>query len=128
MITVEIFLIIVMAIGQIYTSVLYGAPSDGDSHKPAVFTDPERVEKVKATAKVVENVFREYADKEHMPGFVYEIVLDGKLIYSGGFGFSNLEKQIPVSTKSLFRIASMSKSFTALAILQLRRTGAPAGN
>jgi len=118
-----LFSIIIMAMSHIFTSVLFSAPSDTDAHKPAVFTDPERAEKVRATAAVVENIFREYAEKEHMPGFVYGIVLDGNLIYSGGFGFSNLEQKIKVSSKTLFRIASMSKSFTALSILQLRDAG-----
>jgi CubicO group peptidase (beta-lactamase class C family) len=91
--------------------------------QPAVFTDSDRAEKVASTAAVVDEIFREYADRRHMPGFAYGVVLDGKLLYAGHFGYANLEKEIPADTKSLFRIASMSKSFTALSILQLRDEG-----
>jgi CubicO group peptidase (beta-lactamase class C family) len=87
------------------------------------FTDPDRAEKVGATEGAVEQMFRDYAEREHMPGMSYGVVLDGNLLYSGGFGFADLERDIPADPRSLFRIASMSKSFTAMAILQLRDDG-----
>ncbi len=93
------------------------------AQEPARFTDPGRADKVKATATAVEEMFREYRERQHMPGFAYGVVLDGELVYSGSFGQANLERKIPATTRSLFRIASMSKSFTALAILQLRDAG-----
>jgi len=89
----------------------------------ATFTDAERAEKVTLTASVVEQIFRNHWVKEHLPGLAYGVVLDGELVISGGFGYANVEKKIPADTKSLFRIASMSKSFTALAILKLRDEG-----
>ncbi len=93
------------------------------AQEPAVFTDPDRAEKVQTTASAVEQMFREYAEGRHMPGFAYGVVLDGELVYSGAYGLANIEEQIPATTSSLFRIASMSKSFTAVAILQLRDAG-----
>lgn len=87
------------------------------------FTDPGRAERVKATAPVVAQMFRDYAERQHMPGFAYGIVLDGELVVSGAFGLAQLDDRIPSDTRTLFRIASMSKSFTALAILQLRDDG-----
>jgi CubicO group peptidase (beta-lactamase class C family) len=89
----------------------------------ASFSDTQRVEKVKSTASVVEQIFRNQCAKEHMPALVYGVVVDGKLVLSGGLGYANLDKKTPADTKSLFRIASMSKSFTALAILKLRDEG-----
>ncbi len=88
-----------------------------------VFTDPDRVENVRATSATVDQKFREYAGRQHMPGFAYGVVLDGELIYAGGFGLAKLVPPTPVTTQSLFRIASMSKSVTAMAILQLRDRG-----
>ncbi|MDH4044271.1 MAG: beta-lactamase family protein, partial [Gemmatimonadota bacterium] len=87
------------------------------------FTDPGRAGKVRAAAPVVARMFREYSERQHMPGFAYGIVLDGELIVSGAFGLAQIDDRIPSDTKTLFRIASMSKSFTALAILQLRDEG-----
>ncbi|MEX1140427.1 MAG: serine hydrolase domain-containing protein [Bacteroidota bacterium] len=92
-------------------------------YQPPVYPDSDRAERVKATRSFVENIFREYMEKQNMPGLVYGVVLDGKLLYSGGFGFTNLEKKYAADGSSMFRIASMSKSFTAMAILQLRDAG-----
>lgn len=89
----------------------------------AEFTDPDRAEKVAATESDVDQIFRDYAERQHLPGFAYGVVVDGKLVYSAAFGTANLERQIPASTRTLFRIASMSKSITAVSILQLRDAG-----
>jgi len=92
-------------------------------YRPPTFPDSARVERVKGTQSFVEAMFREHMEKQHMPGLAYGVVLDGTLLYSGGFGFTNLEKKHTADASSMFRIASMSKSFTALAILQLRDAG-----
>ena len=44
---------------------------------------------------------------------------DGRLVYARGFGYADIGKKQPVTPKSLFRIASISKPITAVAILQL---------
>jgi CubicO group peptidase (beta-lactamase class C family) len=93
------------------------------ARQPAVFPDEGRSEKVRATAPLVERIFQEFAERQRTPGFVYGVILDGQLLYTGAFGFANLEERITANTSSLFRIASMSKSVTALAILQLRDQG-----
>ena len=87
------------------------------------FTDADRSARVAETATVVGSMFRAHAEREHLPGFAYGVMLDGDLVYSGAFGMANLEGEIPASTRTLFRIASMSKSVTAMAILQLRDAG-----
>jgi CubicO group peptidase (beta-lactamase class C family) len=89
----------------------------------AEFADPDRAGRVAATATDIDQMFRDYAERQHLPGFAYGVVVDGELVYSAGFGFADLERRIPASTRTLFRIASMSKSFTAAAILQLRDAG-----
>ena len=88
-----------------------------------VFTDLDRAEKVRATEGTVDQKFREYAERQHMPGFAYGVVVDGELVYAGGFGYANIAGMVPADTRSLFRVASMSKSVTAMAILQLRDAG-----
>lgn len=59
----------------------------------------------------------------HVPGTVYGIVRDGKLIFVEGLGTRDPETQAPVDADTRFRIASMSKAFTALAVLHLRDQG-----
>ncbi|MEJ2482790.1 MAG: serine hydrolase, partial [Gemmatimonadota bacterium] len=88
-----------------------------------VFPDSDRAPRVRATAPTVESIFRAWAEREHLPGFAYGVVLDGELVYAEGFGMANLERDLTASPETLFRIASMSKSFTAMSILQLRDAG-----
>lgn len=57
--------------------------------------------------------------KWHIPGAAVAMMKDDKLIYSRGFGWANKEKKIKVQPTSQFRIASVSKAITAVAILKL---------
>lgn len=67
-----------------------------------------------------DQVFRDYMLDNHVPGVVYGIVADGKLVHVGAFGVQELDARRPVTADTLFRIASMTKAFTALTVLKLR--------
>jgi len=56
---------------------------------------------------------------DRIPGLAVGIVHNGKLAYQKGFGFADVESKIAISPKTNFRIASISKTFTAVAIMQL---------
>jgi len=72
----------------------------------------------------VDNFFKEEVSKSHIPGGVVSVVKDGKLFFAKGYGYANLEKKIPVEAdKTLFRVASLSKLFTATAAMQLYEQG-----
>lgn len=90
---------------------------------PLQAAEPDRIADIRATAGTVERIFEAYASDNHLPGLAYGVVAGGELVLSGAFGYTDLERRTPADTDSLFRIASMSKSFTALAILQLRDAG-----
>lgn len=89
----------------------------------AFSADADRISRIRATAPAVEQLFRNHAANNQLPGLAYGVVAGGELVLSGSFGYSNIEEKIPTDAKTMFRIASMSKSFTALAILQLRDSG-----
>jgi CubicO group peptidase (beta-lactamase class C family) len=74
-------------------------------------------------APELDRIFGRYMQEARVPGLVYGIVRDGRLAYVRTMGVQELERRRPVSADSLFRIASMSKAFTALAILKLRDEG-----
>ncbi|MBS1528375.1 MAG: beta-lactamase family protein [Bacteroidetes bacterium] len=93
------------------------------SYKPPVFNDPDRLKKIETTYPVIDKIYREYAEQNHFPGLVYGIVMDGKLVHAGGVGYTELDSKTEANGQSEFRIASMSKSFTAMAILKLRDEG-----
>src|SRR3954453_19226087 len=85
------------------------------------------------TYAVADQIFADYMLDAHVPGLVYGIVADGKLVHIGTFGVQDLESKRPVTRDTLFRIASMTKAFTALTVLKLRdddrlRLDAPAAD
>ena len=51
------------------------------------------------------------------------MVKDGKVAFAKGYGTANLELGVPVTTKTVFQIASVSKQFTAFAIYLLEKEG-----
>ena len=61
--------------------------------------------------------------KYFLPGGAVAVVRDGKLFYARGFGYADAENQTPVQPDALFRIASVSKPLTAVAIMQLVEDG-----
>ena len=62
--------------------------------------------------------------REHKPpGASLAVTYQGRLVYARGFGIADREKREPVQPDSLFRIASVSKPFTASAVMQLVEKG-----
>src|SRR5882757_8227011 len=68
------------------------------TYRPAVFTDAGRMEKIMQTFPVIDKIFKDYADSNHLPGVVYGLVLDGKLVYKNNIGYTDIEKKIPVTS------------------------------
>ncbi len=99
------------------------AVSFTDNYLPPAFSDPGRVEKMKAAFPVIDKIFRDHFEKNHFPAVAYGIVADGQLVHSNAFGVSNTALKTSATTQTGFRIASMTKSFTALSILKLRDEG-----
>ena len=64
-----------------------------------------------------------FQEEAHVPGMVWGVVKDGRLLHFTANGVQDIENGEPVNAQSMFRIASMSKAFTALAILKLRDDG-----
>ena len=58
-----------------------------------------------------------------IPGVAVGVVSDQDLVWSKGFGFANIQAKLPMTATTKFRIASNSKLFTAIAIMQLREEG-----
>jgi CubicO group peptidase (beta-lactamase class C family) len=93
------------------------------AYRPDSFVDSARVAKMSAAFPAIQNMFEAYAKDNHIPGIAFGIVSDGRLIYAHGIGVHENQTQHEVNATSVFRIASMTKSFTAMAILKLRDAG-----
>lgn len=71
----------------------------------------------------IEKFIEENMDKGKIPGLSVTIVKEDKTVYQKGFGYSDIESQKAVDSKTLFEIGSNSKAFTALGILNLQKSG-----
>lgn len=94
-----------------------------DAYPPARFTDPGRLQKLASALPEIDKLFNQYAADEKIPGMVWGVVIDGRLAHVAAAGVQDLSTNAPVTANTVFRIASMTKSFTALAILKLRDEG-----
>jgi N-acyl-D-amino-acid deacylase len=65
----------------------------------------------------------EFMHQHKVPGAALAVTKDGRLVYARGFGYADVDKKEPVEPASLFRIASVTKSFTAASVLQLVEHG-----
>ena len=85
--------------------------------------DPQRLAKLSAAFPEIDRMMKGFAERQHVPGIAYGIVVDGRVVHVGTAGLRDVAARAPVDTGTVFRIASMTKSFTAAAILQLRDEG-----
>lgn len=60
-----------------------------------------------------------FLKEKHIPGAMVSIVTSDTVIFTGGFGFADLEKKEAVSANHLFRLGSISKSITAMGLIKL---------
>src|SRR3954469_3018944 len=83
--------------------------------KPAVAQD--------AAMADVDRTMENYRLDAHIPGMVWAIVRDGRVVHVQTGGIQDIATRRPVTPDTLFRIASMTKAFTALSVLKLRDEG-----
>src|SRR5262249_1430983 len=91
-------------------AVIANAQSKPDVHEPNDTTT--RVDKLFATW-----------DKADSPGCALAVIKDGSIVYKRGYGAADLDHDIPISPGSGFHVGSVSKQFTAFAILLLAQQG-----
>ena len=99
------------------------APSSSSIAPPPQFADSNRGAKLANAFPQIDRLMRAFADQAKVPGMAYGIVVDGHVVHIGTDGLRDVTTRAPVDTGTVFRIASMTKSFTAVAILQLRDEG-----
>ena len=117
------FLLIFFLLPPVLVKAQQAPVSNASTYQPPVFTDASRVEKIKALLPAIEKMYKDYALEKKFPGMAFGIMVDDQLLFAGSTGYTDVAKKTPVSSTSLFRIASMSKSITAMAILKLRDEG-----
>src|SRR3954447_23948554 len=71
----------------------------------------------------VDRILATYMAQRHVPGAAWGVIVDGQVAHLSAKGLRDVEAAAPVDGDSVFRIASMTKSFTAMSILKLRDEG-----
>ena len=76
----------------------------------------------RATHEQVNKIFAKW-DSTTSPGCALSVMKDGQIIYKRGYGMADLDHDIPITPETVFHVASISKQFTAAAILLLAQDG-----
>jgi len=84
---------------------------------------PDAISFSKDRLRRLTEVFQSDVEKGAIPGAVVLIAQDGKIAYFEAFGFQDREKRIPMKPDSIFRIASMTKPITSVALMMLVEEG-----
>src|SRR5690349_21458026 len=72
--------------------------------------------------RTVDHIFDAWRSTD-MPGCALGVSRGGRVVYEHGYGMANLETGTPITPASIFHVASVSKQFTAMAIMLLARDG-----
>lgn len=86
-------------------------------------TATARADAVASIAPSLQREMEGYATRHLLPGVAAGVVVDTAAVWSGASGWADVDGGVPMSTASLCQIASVTKPFTATAIMQLRDAG-----
>jgi len=90
---------------------------------PQAFPVRDRRARLESAFGDIDRQFADFVKTAHVPGAAWGVIIDGELAHSGAAGVRDVVSSTPVDADTVFRIASMTKSFTAMAILRLRDEG-----
>jgi CubicO group peptidase (beta-lactamase class C family) len=76
-----------------------------------------------ARADAVDDYIEKQMQRQHIPGLSLAVVKDGKVIKANGYGLANIETKAPATPETVYQLASVTKQFTATAILLLVQDG-----
>lgn len=71
----------------------------------------------------MDEIISSYMKETNIPGLAAAVLRDGKVAWMGTYGESNVSKRVPVTPQTIFPLASVSKIFTATALMQLHAEG-----
>lgn len=126
---VVITIILILSLG-IRSSLAYDTPKfhilDNQTFPPSPTpkSEPQDLDNLEEFTSFADGFFNQKLSELNIPGAVISVVKDGKVWFTKGYGYSDLEKKTPVdSDRTLFRVASLSKLFTGTAAMQLYEQG-----
>jgi CubicO group peptidase (beta-lactamase class C family) len=90
---------------------------------PIAANDVSQHPRVKQALQLLEIWLDAQRDFEQIPGLSAAIVHDQEVVWKRAFGFADLDRKIPAKTDTIYSICSISKLFTAVAVMQQRDAG-----
>jgi len=96
----------------LFSTIVSAQPAVGTSGPP----DAKQLQRFEAQVD-------EFRQKLKIPGLSAAIVKDQKLIWAKGFGYADLENKVPATPDTLFHLASVTKTFASMLIMQLVEQG-----
>ena len=78
---------------------------------------------IKYAVKVIDAWLPSKIQYDRIPALSVGLVHNGKIVYKRGFGFADVESRESATPDTCYRIASISKTFTAIAIMQIAEQG-----
>lgn len=76
-----------------------------------------------ALGDAIDDLIKAEMEKRHVPGVAVAVVKDGRVEKVAGYGLANVELNVAVTTKTVFQIQSITKTFTSAAVLKLVEEG-----
>jgi CubicO group peptidase (beta-lactamase class C family) len=92
--------------------LLIGSLAIAGAHASEAPLSPQVQEKIDAAAHAI-------VESKMAPGIAVGVVRSGQLVFNRSYGSANLEQNVPVSDRTVFRLASLTKQFTAASVLLL---------
>jgi CubicO group peptidase (beta-lactamase class C family)/D-alanyl-D-alanine dipeptidase len=80
-------------------------------------------EPYKAAVAELEKLIKHEVDDKKLPALSIALVDDQKVVWAAGFGFQDRERKIPATAETVYRVGSVSKLFTDVAVMQLVEEG-----
>ena len=111
--------------------LLSAIPMGSHAQQPDVSRALEREQKARGLAALpassgaeIDQIFTSFMAREHPPGLAVAVARNGTVMWDKAFGRADLQSGVPVTPRTLFRIGSITKAITAVAVLQVAERGA----
>jgi CubicO group peptidase (beta-lactamase class C family) len=102
------------------------APSRCFAAAPAAATAPEAAPAAAASAgaiAAIDRIASAEIDQKKVASYAVAVVKDGRIVLARGYGFADLENEVPATAETVYRLGSITKQFTAMAIMLLVEDG-----
>lgn len=115
----QLVLIIACCTGAVHSNLVFATEETRRPTADEALAHPE----VQGALKAIDAWVRGVRTYDRIPGISVGIVLDQDLLWSKGYGYSNLETKRPADADTIYSICSISKLFTSIGVMQLRDAG-----